>query len=134
MPELNVLVVDDNEDICEVLQVALTASGYSVGVARDYETAIQLLGQSAPRVVFMDYYIDGFDSSSFINEVRARHAKTRIVLMTAAKDGREKANGLGLEHLLEKPFELSAVLKIATAAGASPIKQQVRDSMTVSMY
>jgi DNA-binding response OmpR family regulator len=108
----HVLVVDDDQDIRDILELALGIEGYDVVLASDRSLALKSVRKSAPAFVLLDYYMHGLDPSSFISELRNLKIAAPIILMTAAHDGKEKAESLGVDHLLPKPFDLDALLSL----------------------
>jgi DNA-binding response OmpR family regulator len=108
----HVLVVDDDQDIRDILELALGIEGYDVVLASDRNLALKSARESAPALVLLDYYMHGLEPALFISELRSLKIEAPIVLMTAAHDGKEKAKALGVDHLLPKPFDLDALVSI----------------------
>jgi len=107
-----VLVVDDEPDICEALELALTMEGYRVAAAHDRDAALRLLTTAKPVVILLDYCMPGLNAQDFVDQVKTSRATAPIVLMTGTKDPGEQARALGISHFLPKPFELDDMLKL----------------------
>ena len=107
-----VLIVDDDMEICEALEMAVSMEGYSVRIAPDHQEALETIAVEEPAIIFLDYYGVGDDTRTFVEAVRARGVSAPIVLMTGAKDPREKVRQVGLKSYLAKPFDLDDILKV----------------------
>jgi DNA-binding NtrC family response regulator len=107
-----VLVVDDEPDIREAVELALSLEGYTVKGAPDRASALQVISEETPVLILLDYRMPGLKAQDFITQVKERHAETTIVLMTGTRDADEQARELGLEHSLAKPFDLSVLLDL----------------------
>jgi DNA-binding NtrC family response regulator len=123
MVPCQVLVVDDDREIRESLVWLLTDAGYGACQAEDGRVALAILHESAfPMVVLLDYRMPDMDGEAVLRAVTAdadlkRHA---YVLITAERAVVTK----GVEQLLaqiaapviEKPFDLDAVLQVVDTA------------------
>jgi len=109
---LSIVVVDDDPEIREVLELALGAEGYSVEVAKDRNSATEIILKTNPSVILLDYYMNGINADDFIADLRGRAIATPIILMTGAHDAADKAKELGLRYVLPKPFDLDALLDL----------------------
>ena len=54
VPQLNILVVDDDTDVCEYLEDFLTSEGYSVKIVNDPTKALSALREDEFHVVVLD--------------------------------------------------------------------------------
>jgi two-component system chemotaxis response regulator CheY len=119
-----VLVVDDDESIRRLIELALTQEGYEVVTAAEGRAALAEAARQPPRLILLDIRMPVLDGWGFARAYRAGpppHAP--IVVLTAARDAAEAAVRIGAEACLAKPFELSAlyatVARVA-APGAQP--------------
>src|SRR5829696_4883582 len=65
-----ILVVDDDESICDVIELTLTDEGYEVVCARNGEHALCLLQERAPALVLFDLVMPDQGGEDFINACR----------------------------------------------------------------
>jgi CheY-like chemotaxis protein len=64
-----------------------------------------------PGVILLDMRMPGMNGWDFAREFRARHGRAcPIVVVTAAENARARAEEIGAEGWLSKPFELEDVL------------------------
>jgi len=107
-----VLVVEDEEDIREAVELALSMEGISVVSAPDRETALKMIESQVPYVILLDYRMPGLSAQEFIEILRKRSIDTPIILMTAGRDPGDQARELGVAGYLQKPFELTDLLNV----------------------
>lgn len=111
-----VLVVDDDQEICELLQEYLTKQGYLVSTVNDGEQMHRHIEQNDyPDLILLDVMLPGEDGFSLCQAVR-RTSSTPIIMLTAVSDDTDQIIGLeiGADDYLAKPFNprhLSARIK-----------------------
>jgi len=111
----HVLVVEDDDDIREVMQEALSAEGYSVDVARDGLDALgKLDSQVPPPLILLDMMMPRMDGESFLKALRGRPAlaDATVIVISGNAAAREKARQLAASACLVKPFELEELLSV----------------------
>lgn len=113
MKNVKILVVDDEETLCETVQLKLELEGYDVDVAYSAEEALQLdLTQYG--VVLLDvmmYEISGFEMARRMRANPAT-AKVPIIFCTARDSEDDMVSGLhiGADDYIAKPYSLRNVL------------------------
>ena len=119
-----VLVVDDDKESRDLLFEVLTTNGYSVSVVESAASARSLLEtDQSYRIVIADLQMPDTSGFELVEELRRRNSKHEIILMSSFISGteREIALGLGVDALLEKPFQLSDLLElVASLDGQMP--------------
>jgi CheY-like chemotaxis protein len=105
-----VLVIDDDDDVCEALREALTEDGYAVATVPHGAAALELIRHHQPAVIVLDLRMPIMDGWSFAEQYRrvAKPAASLIVL-SAIKDAEESAKRIGAAAFIRKPFELDEV-------------------------
>jgi CheY-like chemotaxis protein len=121
-----VLVIDDDADICEVVQTILELNGYQVITARDGVDALaKLRGGARPSLIILDLMMPRMNGLQFRAEQERDSALRGIPVVILSGDGRAetKAAALGLEGL-RKPVELERLLatveRVRQPGGAAP--------------
>ena len=108
-----ILVVDDDEDIREVMAMALSAVGHDVATAADGLEALQLVnGGLRPALVLLDMMMPRMDGEGFLVSVRRTPAIADIpvVVLSGHRAARQKADDLRADGCLVKPIELDELL------------------------
>lgn len=80
----HILSVDDEADIRELLQEALTLRGYRVSTAAEPEAAKKIVKADPPQLIIMDFQIEEGDGFVLIEEFKKMVPDTPIMLLTGA--------------------------------------------------
>ena len=109
-----VLVVDDEENIREVVEATLLASGYRVLTAEDGEVALRLYEQHQHeiKVVLTDLMMPKKDGVTAIREMRALNPQVKVIVTTGVKLSgyHAEANKIGFGVFLPKPYTADELL------------------------
>jgi len=81
VPEI--LVVDDEPQLCTALQRILKMEGYHVRTAFDGQTALGLVKEKQPDAIVLDVVMPGMDGREVCRRVRECAAGTRVIYFTA---------------------------------------------------
>ena len=102
-----VLVVEDDVDMRELMEVILDGMGYRVMTAAEGQEALAKVLQEMPGVILLDMKMPGMNGWEFAEAFRARHGHAApIVVLTAAQDASLRAQEIGAEGYLDKPFDM----------------------------
>lgn len=103
-----ILVVDDEQVICNMLKKFLSKEGYEVTTVLSGEEAIIKVREEKPHGVLLDIKMPGMDGVETLKQIRAIDEKVAIVMITAVKDdviGR-RCIELGAYDYITKPLSL----------------------------
>jgi two-component system, OmpR family, alkaline phosphatase synthesis response regulator PhoP len=113
MNPYRILVVDDEEDLCEILQFNLETEGYEVDVAYSAEDALKKdISQYNLRLLdVMMGEMSGFKLARFLNE-SPKTAAIPIIFLTAKDSETDRLTGfnIGADDYISKPFSIREVL------------------------
>ncbi|MCB4756930.1 MAG: response regulator [Elusimicrobia bacterium] len=108
-----ILIVDDDEEICEMLKLSLQQEGYQVSVARNGKHAIHLIEDEGISfdLIFSDLMLPGANGVEVMKAVRKLHAKTPVVVITAHPTSDLLLEGMetGPLTIISKPFNLDHI-------------------------
>ena len=118
MPAGKILVVDDDQNICELLRLYIEKENFEVAVANDGRRALELFDSFSPDLILLDWMLPGGSGLQFIKHLK-REALTRdipVVMLTARGEEEDRVRGLetGADDYITKPFspkELVARIK-----------------------
>lgn len=108
----SILVVDDDEGIREILQMALEVEGYSVLTAANGKEALEILAKFPEQgLILLDLMMPVMNGWQFIEQIEKMEKYTDIpvVLVTAYND---RATGLRVKDVISKPMEFKKLLDI----------------------
>lgn len=109
-----VLVVEDDADLLSMVRLVLEGAGYRVVTAAEGAEALQKVAGEMPALILLDMKMPGMDGWEFSRHFRARYNRQApIVVLTAAENARRRAEEIGAEGYLGKPFEISELVAIA---------------------
>lgn len=121
----NVLLVDDNQSVCEVVRKVLESDGLQVTIAASADAAIQLLRQKeAIQLVLLDYEMPGINGVDLANTIQYEIGRfdLPIVMMTPGSLNKNMVrNHVNLAGWLSKPIN-NAKLRKAVALSLSAVK------------
>ena len=101
----SVLVVDDERQIAAIARDYLTRAGFSVAVAGDGPTGLEMARQKRPDLVVLDLGLPGLDGLEVARELR-RESDVPIIMLTARVDEQDRLRGfeIGADDYMTKPF------------------------------
>jgi two-component system OmpR family response regulator len=107
----HILVVDDQKEICDVVQEYLTGEGYRVSTANDGGGMRRVLGQSHVDLVILDLMLPGEDGLTLARGLRDESG-IGIIILTGRGETVDRIIGLemGADDYLPKPFHLRELL------------------------
>ncbi len=107
------LVVDDDPEMLELLDAALTRSGYEVTRAASGTAAWELLNEQQFRVVLVDWLMPDLDGLELVRRLRARaDASYTYVIVITVQSGVPRfleAMDAGADDYLTKPLDLDVL-------------------------
>ncbi len=121
---MNVLVVEDDKEICEALKVVLEPQGFNVQFAYNGLSALAAFEQQGPDVILLDWMLPGLDGIEVCNRIRATpQGNAPYILMLTARDQEiDKVIGLstGADDYIVKPFSpMELIARIRAVARRS---------------
>ncbi len=115
-----VLVVDDQEPVCEGIREMLEAAGFAALTALSGRTGVALLRQhsSAIGAVLLDLRLPGETASTVYDEMRRLRPDLPVILITGTPEAiaRAELGRAGLAGFLQKPFDMATLLRTLRAA------------------
>ena len=108
----HILVVEDDPDMSEVIVWALRQAHYETVAAANGKKALESVASGMPSLILLDMMMPVMDGWQFAREFRARHSQPApIIVITAAEQAERRAEEIGADAWLSKPFELSDLLE-----------------------
>jgi PAS domain S-box-containing protein len=111
-----ILIIDDEEAVCEIVRALLTAHGYSVLTALTGQAGVELLKQHQESLVaaVVDMSMSGMDGLKTVQALREISPTLKIIVASGFLDS-ERITLLKREHVeafLQKPFEAAKLLQV----------------------
>lgn len=114
----SILIVDDEESIRKTLQAILQDSGFKVFQSKDGETALQMVDDVKPDLIFLDIWMPGMDGLEVLEVLKNKGKKIPIIMISghATIATAVKATQEGAFDFIEKPLDLDLILNTVNKA------------------
>ena len=112
MPDLPILIVEDEPAMRDGLRDNLEFEGYAVEVAADGDEGLRLLTSNVYRLALLDVMMPGRSGFDVLREARAAGVRTPVIVLTAKAEEYDAVRGLelGADDYVTKPFGLGELL------------------------
>jgi len=136
-----IMVVDDDQNICELLRLYLEKENYTVVIANDGKKALEMFDSEKPDLILLDIMLPGLDGWQVCREIRKK-SQCPIIMLTAKGEVFDKVLGLelGADDYVVKPFEtkevvarIKAVLRRIGKNGNEPVKEVKYDKLSINL-
>jgi DNA-binding response OmpR family regulator len=116
---MRVLIVEDEKKTASFIRKALQSDGQVADVLHDGNEVLAAVTQTPFDVVVLDIMLPGRDGLSVVRQMREKHIKTPVLLLTARGEVSERVEGLntGADDYLTKPFALEELIARVHALG-----------------
>ena len=118
-----ILVIDDEDDVCQMIREKFSSLGYEVLIAFDGVEGLQKTREDKPDCVLLDIRIPkGEDGLTYLRELRSyrdddlqeqtRVRETPVIILTGAGASmRALFESVGISGFIEKPFDIADLHK-----------------------
>jgi two-component system nitrogen regulation response regulator NtrX len=109
-----ILIVDDEESICQTIRGILTDEGHEVITAASGEEALRMVEEEMPILVLLDIWLPGIDGLEVLKAIKTGHPQILVVMMSGhgTIETAVKATKLGAFDFIEKPLSLEKVILV----------------------
>jgi DNA-binding NtrC family response regulator len=123
LPQLSILIVDDDQDVCEYLQDFLTSEGFAVTVVRDPTKALEELRRGDFHVAVLDLMMPKLSGIDLLTKIRQVDDDVAVIILTGYPSLETATSSI--EHdvsaYIRKPFSViefrDHLLRIAKKKG-----------------
>lgn len=120
--EQRILLVEDEEKLCRMLELELQYEGYEVDKAHDGRTGLEKAQAGGYQLLLLDIMLPGLSGMEILRRLRKGGDQTPVIMLTARDAVTDKVAGLdaGANDYITKPFaieELLARIRAALRAG-----------------
>jgi DNA-binding NtrC family response regulator len=113
-----ILVVDDDAGIQKAFRALLKGRGHEILSASSGEAGLEILERESPDVILLDVWMPGMSGLETFQAIKARHAKTPVIVMTGAgtMNLAIEASKIGAFDFRLKPFDPGQMLELIDKA------------------
>lgn len=133
----NILIVEDEEELCMTLGDRLRSEGYSVDFALDGKSGLEKAKHLAFDLIILDIMLPFCSGLDICTDIRRAGFNTPILLLTARSQTVEKIVGLklGADDYVTKPFDtLELMARIEALLRRKPGKPENRLASASEIY
>ncbi len=116
----DILVVEDNHEICEIMRDILREQGYNVTVAVSTATAYEAIEKVRPHLVILDIWLGHkhLDGIGLLKQIRQKFNDIPIIMISGHANVELAASTirLGAYDFIEKPFKAEKLLIVVKRA------------------
>jgi two-component system response regulator PilR (NtrC family) len=132
MASWRVLIVDDEQSICDVLSISLKKEGYVVSSETNPRKALERLKRETFDLVLQDLKMPEMDGIDLLREIKKVREDTVVIIMTAYTtwDRAVEAMRLGAYDYIKKPFDTQIDIKGTISRALHSRDQQIQFAKT----
>ncbi|HEY6873940.1 MAG TPA: sigma-54 dependent transcriptional regulator [Geobacteraceae bacterium] len=107
MSQINVLIIDDEADVCTFFRRLLARKGYAAVTAVNRQEALRALEENSFNVAMVDLKLPDTDGLTLLQAIKARQPACEVIIMTGYSTIKTAVTAmqLGAYEYLEKPFD-----------------------------
>lgn len=116
---MRILLIEDDRRLSRLIQQVLAEENFSVDVAHDGDTGVEIALRGSHDVAVVDWMLPGRDGPSVCQAIRSAHLPTAILMLTARSQVEDRVAGLyaGADDYLVKPFAFDELIARIYALG-----------------
>jgi len=109
----NILIVEDDRDMCNVISDILKEEGYMVDRVYAAESVTKKIKRKKYDLMILDYKLPGSSGLTVLEEAKQIRPKLRVMMISAYGNEyvKAKAKELGSVNFLDKPFDLKKLVR-----------------------
>ena len=111
MKDPSILIIDDEPDICRLLQLTLVKHGYTVRYVHELGAGFQAIFKHQPDLLFLDIHLPDGSGLEALPVIKERCPTLPVITISAYDNAMEKQIALkaGAAFFLAKPFSVKHV-------------------------
>ena len=108
---MEVLIIDDERDICFLLSSLLKKKKIESRVVNSLRDAASMLENNDPEIIFLDNHLPDGLGVNFVSYIKRFHPKAKIIMITAHDTAADKKKAFkeGVDYFISKPFSKDTV-------------------------
>ena len=116
---MHILVVEDDVPLTRQINAALLSAEHDPIVIHDGEAALHAAAESQFDLIVIDIGLPRMDGFELLRRLRSLHVKSRVFMLTARGEIKDRVTGLqlGADDYLAKPFSMSELVARIDALG-----------------
>src|SRR3990167_11204104 len=128
-PNINVLIIDDEPDMCEMLSHILNKEGFTTHTAYDGSSGLGAFSKQLPNVVILDLRMPGMNGMEVLKHIKQTNSETPVIIITAYGEIQSAVAAVkhGAFNYFNKHFDNEeVVLTVKKAFEERAMRQEIR--------
>ena len=111
MTKTRILVIDDEDLVCRLLEAMLVPEGFDVALAHDGTEGLEKVKESSPDLILLDIKMPGLNGFEVLRIVREQY-DIPVIMLTAVREvtSVRDAIDVGADDYVTKPFNKAVLL------------------------
>jgi len=103
-----ILVVDNNQDMCQIISDILKEGGHTVNISYNGEDALRKIKKNHYDLIVLDYRLGGISGLVVLEKALQMMPSPKIIMISAfgSDSSKTKARELGAADFIDKPFDI----------------------------
>lgn len=129
---MRILLIEDDETLCQTIPFQLRQEGFLVDVSMDGEEGLHLIREQLHDLILLDRMLPGLDGMEILNTMRHENIQTPVIFLTALGQLHDRTTGLnsGADDYIVKPFAFEELLARIRSVLRRPAILQISEKLT----
>ncbi|MGV3684677.1 MAG: response regulator [Daejeonella sp.] len=124
-----ILVIDNDQDILEAVEAALTMENYSVETSPIVEDIFEMIREKNPDLILIDYLLYGINGGELCHMIKSEPSTSHlpVIIFSGYPKVIQSLGTYESDAFISKPFELDEFMKVikdCLAKGVKEVKEQ----------
>lgn len=117
-----VVVLDDEQDACRLMQRVISAMGHEVQAFTDHYEALEWVRRNKPDLAVLDIKLRGANGLSVLRSIQQMLFSTKVIMVTGCptEEAVGQAMQMGVVDCLSKPLEIADLEELVNRALVKP--------------
>lgn len=129
---MRILLIEDDESLCETIPFQLRQEGFSVDVGMDGEEGLHWIRERIHDLILLDRMLPSLDGMEVLRVIRRENIATPVIFLTALGQVSDRTLGLntGADDYIIKPFAFEELLARIRCVLRRPVSLQNDEVLT----
>lgn len=128
---MRILLIEDDESLCQTIPFQLRQEGFSVDVSQDGEEGLLFIREQVHDLILLDRMLPGLDGMEVLRTMRREGIATPVIFLTALGQVGDRTLGLnnGADDYMVKPFAFEELLARIRCVLRRPVSLQNAEAL-----
>lgn len=129
---MKILLIEDDETLCQTIPFQLRQEGFSVDVAGNGEEGLHFARERLHDLILLDRMLPGLDGMEVLHTLRRENIQTPVIFLTALGQLQDRTSGLngGADDYIVKPFAFEELLARIRCVLRRPVILQISERLS----